>query len=121
MISDGIAAAGADDVFISYGPEQKVEVTGHSNIISRIKTDVNNGIWEMELENGNYGRYELTYYITLPTIEKIQLRGISAIFGSTSPIDADYLELSLMGSCNFLWIFTECRLLPGGYCRIGQR
>jgi len=38
---NGIAAAGADDVVISYGPEQKVEVTGHSNIISRIKIILN--------------------------------------------------------------------------------
>ncbi|MDX2429340.1 MAG: hypothetical protein QNK35_00310, partial [Bacteroides sp.] len=28
----GIIASGADDVVISYGTEQKVEATGHSNI-----------------------------------------------------------------------------------------
>ena len=91
---------GADDVFISYGPEQKVEVSGHSNIISRIKTEVHNGIWDMELENGNYGRYELTYYITLPTIEKITYSG-SGNIRVDSPMEADYLDLSLMGSCSF--------------------
>jgi len=96
----GISAAGADDVVISYGPEQLVEVTGHPNIINRIKTDVHNGIWEMELENGNYGRYELTYYITLPTIEEISYQG-SANIRIDSPMEVDYLELSLIGSCSF--------------------
>ena len=109
---NGIAGAGADDVVISYGPEQKVEVTGHSNIISRIKTDVNNGIWNMELENGNYGRYELTYYITLPTIEKISYEG-SGNIQVDGPMDVDYLELVLMGSCSFKG-FT----LNANYCQV---
>ena len=96
----GIAAAGADNVFISYGPEQKVEVTGHPNIISRIQTDVNNGIWQMELERGTYGKYELTYYITLPSIDKISYSG-SGNVSVNSSMETDYLELSLLGSCNF--------------------
>lgn len=96
----GIAAEGADDVFISYGPEQKVEVTGHPNIISRIETDVHNGIWQMELERGSYGKYELTYYITLPSIDKISYSG-SGDVSVDSPMKTDYLELSLLGSCSF--------------------
>ena len=96
----GIAAAGADDVIISYGSEQKVEVTGHPNIISRIETDVNNGVWQMELESGSYGRYELTYYITLPSIDKISYSG-SGDVSVDSPMKTDYLELSLLGSCSF--------------------
>ena len=109
---NGIAAAGADNVVISYGPEQKVEVTGHLNIISLIKTDVSNGIWYMELENGNYGRYELTYYITLPTIEKISYEG-SGNIQVDGPMDVDYLELTLMGSCSFKG-FT----LNANYCQV---
>ena len=109
---NGIAAAGADNVVISYGPEQKVEVTGHSNIISRIRTDVSNGIWYMELENGNYGRYELTYYITLPTIEKISYEG-SGNIQVDGPMHVDYLELVLMGSCSFKG-FT----LNANYCQV---
>lgn len=96
----GIAAEGADDVFISYGPEQKVEVTGHPNIISRIETDVHNGVWQMELERGSYGKYELTYYITLPSIDKISYSG-SGDVSVDSPMKTDYLELSLLGSCSF--------------------
>jgi len=96
----GIAMEGADNIFISYGPEQKVEVTGHSNVINRIQTEVTNGIWYMELERGNYGRYELTYYITLPTIEKVSNTG-SANVSITDPMETGYMEISLTGSGNF--------------------
>lgn len=48
-----------------------MEATGHPNIISRIQTDVVNGVWQVELESGNYGEYELTCYITLPAINRV--------------------------------------------------
>lgn len=96
----GIHMEGADDIIISYGTEQKVEVTGHPNIISRINTDVHSEIWHMGLERGNYGRYDLTYYITLPALEKISYEGSGNVMVS-GPMEAEYLELVLMGSCSF--------------------
>jgi hypothetical protein len=54
----------------------------------------------MELEPGNYGRYELTYYITLPVFEKISYEGSGTVMVS-GPMEAEYLELALMGSCSF--------------------
>ena len=36
----GIRLTGVENVHISYGPTQKVEVTGHPNIIARIQQDV---------------------------------------------------------------------------------
>ena len=96
----GIAMEGADNVIISYGPEQKVEVTGHSNIIDRIQTEVRNGTWDVELERGNYGRYELTYYITLPSIEKVSNTG-SGNVSITDPMETSYMVISLMGSGSF--------------------
>jgi len=95
-----IAVEGADNVFISYGPEQKVEVTGHPNIISRIQTEVIHDSWQMELERGNYGHYELTYYLTLPSIDKISYNG-SGNVEINSAMETDYFELSLSGSCSF--------------------
>lgn len=95
----GIHMEGADNVFISYGTEQKVEVTGHSNIISRIQTDVSNDTWHMELERGNYGEYELTYYLTMPYVEEIGYDGSGNVTISGS-METDYLEVSLLGSCS---------------------
>jgi len=91
---------GVDDVIISYGAEQKVTVTGHPNIISRIKTKVSNKTWNMELEDGNYGNYELTYYLTLPVIEKITNEGTGNIV-ITDFISQDNLSLKLIGTGNF--------------------
>jgi hypothetical protein len=96
-----ISMEGADNVFISYGDEQYVEVTGHPNIIRRIQTEVVNDTWYMELERGNYGRYELTYYITLPTLDKVSNTG-SGNVTITSPMETDHLEIQLMGSGSYL-------------------
>jgi hypothetical protein len=96
----GINMEGADNVFISYGDEQHVEVTGHPNIIGRIQTEVKNDTWYIELEQGNYGRYELTYYITLPTLEKVSVTG-SGNVTITTPLETDHMEVMLMGSGNF--------------------
>jgi len=93
----GIAIFGVDEVFIKHGPVQKVEVTGHPNIISRIRRDVSGGIWHLELENGNYGHYDLTYYITLPSIEHISNTG-SANVTITDPMEEHSLEVWLTGS-----------------------
>jgi hypothetical protein len=96
----GINMEGADNIFISYGDEQHVEVTGHPNIIGRIQTEVKNDTWYIELEQGNYGRYELTYYITLPTLEKVSVTG-SGNVTITTPLETDHMEVMLMGSGNF--------------------
>ncbi|MGW8314932.1 MAG: GIN domain-containing protein [Bacteroidales bacterium] len=95
-----ISMEGADNVFVSYGEEQHVEVTGHPNIISRIRTDVVNDTWYIELERGNYGRYELTYYLTLPTLEGVSNTGSGNVTINT-PMATDHLEIQLMGSGNF--------------------
>ena len=108
----GIDMVGADDVTISYGTEQKVEVTGHSNIINRIRTEVNNGIWAMELERGTYGKYELSYNITLPYIDEITNTGSGNVV-ITGPMEAEYFDLNLMGSGSFSGFS-----LSAAYCQV---
>ncbi len=95
-----ISMEGADNVFVSFGEQQHVEVTGHPNIISRIRTEVVNDTWHIELERGNYGEYELTYHITLPDLQKVSNVG-SGNAAITTPMETDHLEVQLMGSGNF--------------------
>jgi hypothetical protein len=95
-----IRVEGADNVFISHGDVQEVKVTGHSNIISRIQTEVSNGTWDIELERGSYGHYELTYYITIPILEGVRNTGSGNVTVS-DPISADRMEISLIGSGGF--------------------
>jgi hypothetical protein len=117
-----ILLEGADDVDISYGTEQKVEVTGHPNIISRIKTDVRNGRWDMGLENGNYGRYELRYSLTLPVITGVEIIGSSNVTIQDS-IQVGQFDLLLMGSGSFYGFkLRSCQsfieIIGSGNCEI---
>ena len=95
-----IYMTGADDVYITFGDEQKVEVEGHGNIINHINTRVNNTTWDLELEDGNYGSYELTYYITIPSLEKLRNTGSGNVTIMNSN-QQGYFELSIIGSGSF--------------------
>jgi hypothetical protein len=98
---DKIAAIGVDDVIINYGTEQFVEVTGHPNIIDRIKTDVHNKTWHCELENGTYGDYELTYYITIPSLEEATIIGTGDVV-ITDSFTQQNMKIDLEGTGSFL-------------------
>ena len=118
----GIRVEGVSDVYINYGPEQAVEATGHPNIISRIQTDVVNGVWQVELESGNYGEYELTYYITLPAINRVTSIGTGDVIISDF-IDQPEIQISLEGTGQyqgFELIIEDCTvdILGSGDCEV---
>lgn len=101
-ISDfnGIRAFGSDNIIITQGEVQKIEVTGHANIIDRLKTGVNNGIWEVKLENGCYkGNTGLTINIVIPLINLIGLEGSGNVIVNDL-IDQEDLSYELTGSGN---------------------
>jgi len=119
---DKIRVEGADNVIISYGQEQEVSVSGHPNIISRIQTEVRNGTWNIELERGNYGQYELTYFITLPNIEEVSNIG-SGNVEVTDPMSVDHLKVRLTGSGSFFGFplttnFCDVDISGSGECEI---
>lgn len=96
----GIELEGTDLVYISYGPEQSVEVKGHENIIRRIKTNVLNKTWQIELEDGSYRNYELTYYITLPYLESVSNTGTGDIIVTDFP-SQESLNIKIMGTGSY--------------------
>ncbi len=71
----GIDLAIANNVTISQGKEQKVEVTGHPNIIDKIKTNVKDNVWTIDLKAGCYKDYKLSVNITIPVLNHIELSG----------------------------------------------
>jgi len=97
----GIALTGISDVHITYGETQEVKVTGNPNIISRIETDVINGVWFMELQNGSYSDYELTFYLTLPVLNEVSSTGTGNVH-ITQFNDQSRLEINLLGSGGFM-------------------
>ena len=109
---NGIAQEGASDVYISYGETQEVKVTGHPNIISRIETDVINGVWFIELENGNYSDYELTFYLTMPLLNEASSSGSGNIH-VTQFDNQPELEINIYGSGSFMGYpiqVADCRI-----------
>lgn len=95
-----IATEGVDDVIFKYGSEQYVEVTGHPNIIDRIETGVTNDTWYCELEDGTYGAYELTYYVTIPSLEQASSSG-TGDFVITDSMNQQSMKIYLEGAGNF--------------------
>lgn len=75
----GIETYGVDVVYISKGEVQKVEVTGHANIIEKLERDVKDGIWKIELEDGSYKDSQLTVKIVMPVLNSIELEGSGSV------------------------------------------
>lgn len=71
----GVISSGSDTVIISQAATQEVTVTGHPNIINRLKRSVGNGIWKAELEDGCYKNSDLTINIKVPNMNYIKLAG----------------------------------------------
>jgi hypothetical protein len=95
----GIETYGDDNVHVSYGETQKVTVTGYQNIIDNLETDVQNGIWEIELKNGNYKNSQLTINIVMPLLNVIELQGSGSIEISDFESDTN-VAVNLYGSGN---------------------
>ncbi len=93
----GVKVNGSFDVVIQQGSEQLIEAVGHENIIDRLDTDIKNGTVELELIHGFYHDFELTIYVTVPTIEYINLNGSGDVelYAFTG---LDDLEIKLNGS-----------------------
>jgi hypothetical protein len=118
----GIAQEGASNVYISYGETQEVKVTGHPNIISRIETNVINGVWFMELEDGDYSDYELTFYLTMPALNEVSNSGSGNIH-VTQFDNQPELEINIYGSGSFMGYpiqVADCRIrIEGsGECKV---
>lgn len=92
------ALKGSFDLKVNYGPEQWVYVEGHQNIIERLKREVNNDRWNIELKRGNYRDFELTVYITTNNLEAINLNGSGNI--RISKLIEEEFNLGINGSGN---------------------
>ncbi len=111
-----LSLLGADNVVISYAEVQEVLVSGDDNIIDRIKTDVMNGTWFVDLERGSYRNYDLKYYISLPRINEISCDGASKVVVNNFINEGDltiditgtsYIELNRMENTENLFISID--------------
>ncbi len=93
----GIIAYGGDNVTISQGDVQEVQVTGYPNIINRLKRNVNGNIWKIVLEDGCYRNSDLNINIIIPNFEQIELLGSGNIIVNDFTNQQD-LNLEILGS-----------------------
>jgi hypothetical protein len=84
------------DVQLTQGNSQSVVAEGNANIIERIKTNVKNGMWSIELMNGNYSFKKLTIYITIPNLEQVKINGSGDV--EASRFEVDDLDIHIGGS-----------------------
>jgi hypothetical protein len=84
-------------VFLRQGPTPSVRVVGQANIIDKLKFEVENQTWSIDLK-GCVRDYEpLEFYLTLPEIDYIRVSGSGSVVAD-SLITADDLNLLLSGS-----------------------
>jgi hypothetical protein len=90
---------GSFDVVVSQGPVQKVKAVGHGNIIDRLNTNVVNQQWNIDFDMGCYNNFELTVFITVPSIDQIKLSGSGNVEIEDFDQDND-LSVTISGSGN---------------------
>ena len=74
-----IVSSGSFNVIVSKGNPQQVTVTGYSNIIEQLKTNIENGNWNIELKKGRYKNADLTINIVVPELNGAILEGSGEI------------------------------------------
>ena len=71
---NGVSLEGSFNVEVNEGAKSVV-AKGHGNIIDRLEIEVDGGVLELELENGNYRDFELTVTVSTETLEKLKVAG----------------------------------------------
>lgn len=101
----------AADIYISQGDEQEVIIEAQENIIDILSLDrVESGFWTIKYDGYDFvGRIKpVKIYITVPSLDKLEISGSGDVRGETSFTDLDELDLVVSGSGNiFLDLESE--------------
>lgn len=102
----GIEASGGVTVYIVQGKEQAVAVsTGDEKNLSRVKTEVRNGVLRIHPESGawngwNWSNKGVKAYVTVTTLEMIDFSGASSA-RVTGDLQVNNLKMELSGASSF--------------------
>lgn len=94
----GLAISG--NVYVQQGSKQSVTVEGQQNIIDNIVTVVENGYWKIRFDKNVHHLEKLNIYITVPTLDAVNLSGSGDIKGQNTFKDLGNLQVHLSGSGN---------------------
>ena len=87
----------AATVRIHQGNEYDVEVTGPSNVIDILETDVSGNRWEIEFNKNCVNDYDLIIDITIPILEEVVLSGSGNVWIDDFEAN-NQLRLTISGS-----------------------
>lgn len=103
---DGIEASGGMVVYIVQGKEQAVAVSaGDEKNVSRIKTEVRNGVLRIHPESGawnswNWGNKSIKAYVTVTNLESLELNGAASV-RVTGDLQVKALKMEVTGASSF--------------------
>lgn len=95
----GIVSEGAVEVNLTRGDAQHVVATGPAELLDLIGTEVDKGVWHIDLKKCYTTHQPFRIDITVPRIEQAAVEGSGSIT-SASTFDGDKLGLSVAGSGN---------------------
>ncbi|TXK52420.1 DUF2807 domain-containing protein [Pontibacter qinzhouensis] len=75
----GVEVNGSSRVYISYGPQQRVEVKAEPNVLDAINQRVSDGIWRIETDKCFRKHETIEVYITSPAIDYTEINGSGEI------------------------------------------
>ncbi|MEL6988822.1 MAG: head GIN domain-containing protein [Bacteroidota bacterium] len=120
---DGIHLDCSADIFVKQGDRQEVVVRGNANIIERLKRDVVNGVWRVDLMRGNYRFNELTIFVTVPNFNSMTIDGSGDVEFEAINTNAMQIKIDGSGDVTFQEGLTtdELKILIDGSGNINVR
>lgn len=94
---EGVRVAGNSRVFIRKGSPQRVEVKGQPNILNELKTEVRNGVWEVEFNRCLRDHEPVQVYLTTPELHAARVGG-SGYVELEDVFESDEFDASVSGS-----------------------
>lgn len=94
---EGIDLQISGDVFLTQGSPQLVEVRGASNLIEKLRRDVDNGVWDIDFRGCVSNMDDFDVFITVPNLDYVKLSGSGEIV-TDNRFDVNYLDVKLSGS-----------------------
>jgi hypothetical protein len=76
---DAIASETVIDIEVVQGDSQKVVAEGNENMMNFIELNVINNKLHVDLVNGSYSNFKLKVYITVPTLQEVELESTGDI------------------------------------------
>ncbi|RMF30728.1 MAG: DUF2807 domain-containing protein [Bacteroidetes bacterium] len=86
------------DVLLSQGSAQEVRVEAQANIIENLRTEVQDGVWEIKFKKSVRNYDGLVIHITVPTLKEVAISGSGEVKSRTPFKGLDDLRLTISGS-----------------------